>query len=132
MMNPLNIFRNFFKKKEEEDEIPESWKNQETLGEVEIPKEKGNPSNLSKALTVVPHFPKPKKIIIPHWLKMKRITALILMIFNIVVTVGFITINPLNVIFYILTALILLDYLFKTRPKKESVKWYHLDNIEEE
>lgn len=132
MMNPLKRFTELFKKKEEEDEIPEAWKQEqeEPMETIEPLEEEESPSKIRKVFNAVPHFPQSHaKLRVPGIGRVKRLLAFVLLVLNLVV--GFFGFNPISMAFYVLTALVLLDYLFKTRPKKEDVEWWVVPKIDE-
>lgn len=136
--------RDLFKrrKKKEEPEIPEEWKTPGDEPVVEPVTEEGetNPTSITSIPTKVEPqlvYDEPKrgrrKIRIPGLYKAKRVTAFILLVANVVGGIGIILTNPVGLIYFVPTIIILLDYLLKT-PRRSTGKWYKelVDNIEEE
>lgn len=133
--NFLDIVLSFFKKKEEKLEIPESWKS----GEIDSPVPTittDEPDIINRAVSLMPKFPVPERgIRIPGSTKIRQSVVFILLIIDLMSVIWELGVFPkripLGLFFYVPMAIILLDYLLKTRPKKRRMKWYWLEDIEE-
>ena len=105
-------------KKKEEVRIPERWKHHSSLpSNQDPPKPKVREINIAfpKKITI----PTIKfKIQIPHLLRIKRFLAGILLLINGIFIIGSSSIGLLGLVFF-LNCFVLLDYLFKTRRKKQ-------------
>lgn len=87
----------------------------------------------SLAVEPVYVFPKDRKkwtMRIPWFKKAKRVMAFILIVFSILGMVGS-TFDTTYILYFLPVTGILIDYLLKTQPKKQS-KWYVLDDLEEQ
>ena len=133
-----NIFKSLymfvlglFSPREKEIEIPESWKNPGTeVIPVPVP---STPVAVEPSI-VFKEAVKSRFIIrLPSWfLKAKQMLAFVLLVGSCISIVGLIFTFPLGLIFTIPTAVINLDYLIKTRPKTNMMRWYILPDLEEE
>jgi len=128
--------------KEEEEEIPEHWRNIDSEEDISMPPYLFEPELgevKQKAVTPTPVFKERKKrsFIFPSlgipWLKLKQVTAVLLLIVNLITLSGYLvnTSYILAALYYIPSTIISLDYLVKTRKLQEP-KWYILEDVEED
>jgi len=133
LKKPYLFIRGLLSPREEEVEIPEAWKNPEGItNPVPLPVP---PTPVAVEPSIV--FKEPTRprfdIRMPPWfLKTKRMLAFVLLIGSCVSIIGLILTFPVGLVFTIPTAIIILDYLIKTRPKTSRMRWYILPDLEEE
>ena len=120
-------FIKFVEGKKEEIQIPEDWKNPQSL----TTKTKSNPTPVAVKPHIVFESSGTKILSRIPGLKIKRVMAFFLFIASILASVEYIISFPPGLIFFIPAAIIFLDYLIRTQPKNLA-KWYMLDDVEEE
>ena len=117
-------------KKDEEDLIPEHWKNPDALPPIKEPI-----SPVAVEPTIIYELPtKPRlRLYQPTWfIKIKRIVVFIILIGSCLSSIGLVLTFPFGLILTIPTAFINFDYLLKTQPKSPTMRWDLLPNIEKE
>ncbi len=131
LRKPSQVIRGLLAPREKEDEIPEAWLHPETEEE-ETPDIPSPLVAIEPSIVFEGSLKKRFKLKSPSWLmKGKRILAFMLFLGCIVSIIGLVFTFPLGLIFVIPTLIINLDYLLKTQPKTNRMRWYMLKDVED-
>lgn len=120
-------------KKEETNGIPPEWLGKQPLAPEEPKRKLKTPKLKRPKLGLKSKIPKFEPIRVPHLLKVKRVVAFILFVlFCFQIWASLQQFYWEGLLLTVPTALIILDYLYKTRGSKQKVKWFELEDMEEE
>lgn len=128
---PRQLFNKTFAPRVEEDEIPESWLKPESVESVELISQI---TPVAVEPSIVFEEPTAKIFTVksfPWVIKVKRLLAFFVFFGCLISTFGLVTTFPLGLAFVIPTAVINLDYLLKTQPKKTKYAMHILDDMED-
>ena len=124
-------FGMLFKKKEEDEiKVPQEWLTPD-IKDTEVEEAQQVPLKLVEPTpTFGESLKKGRRLKIPGMIKIRQIFGFLMLVADVVVIIGVVTLFPPALIFFVPLLLLIIDYLMLTRINKR--QWYLLDNLEKE